>query len=333
MRRHHARELFLQSLSNLKAAIEPEQARIKARNERTLELLPKVESAAIRFVRCGHAISGFDEELNRRATYLATATATGTAYQQARTEFISKIPRPSRRKYAAETLKKLKHVAYQFPQNISELRSCAEKLSWVKNELPINSPLSHALIAWQAAAGDILDRAQLWAVDGCRYLRMISGGEPENPLWRAESRLLDDILNAAAGLAEDVLVEANAGETRTAATSQGKRVVQAKRSTQKGDARTKIISALTTWHKYDGQSCLKTDPVGNNELARMAKVAESTASKFFSTEFGGRDKYLRACRNTTALIASLKTLNGEFQPRHMLGGLSEAAAPIEDSDG
>lgn len=103
-----------------------------------------------------------------------------------------------------------------------------------------------------------------------------------------------------------------------------------KRSTKRGDARVKIIAALTKWHQYDGESCLKTDPIGNNKLARLAKVANSTVSKFFNDEFKGSNHYLRACLDAVQLIASLKMLNGDFQPSILQGNLIEPVVSGND---
>ncbi len=108
--------------------------------------------------------------------------------------------------------------------------------------------------------------------------------------------------------------------------------IKTKRSTQNGEARIKIIAALAMCHEYDGESCLRTNPVGNNELARRARAAESTVSKFFKDEFGGRDGYLRACQDVSKLIASLRVLNNELRPRNFLGRLSGGEVDSSDAD-
>jgi hypothetical protein len=93
-----------------------------------------------------------------------------------------------------------------------------------------------------------------------------------------------------------------------------------KQSTQRGDARTKIIAALTRHHEYAEGSCLNPRPVGNNELARLARVSESTVSTFFKAEFHGHSKYKAVCRETPLLTAALKLLNEEFAPHYLYGG-------------
>jgi hypothetical protein len=93
-----------------------------------------------------------------------------------------------------------------------------------------------------------------------------------------------------------------------------------KQSTQRGDARIKIIAALTKHHEYAEGGCLNPRPVGNNELARLASVSESTVSTFFKVKFHGHSKYRAVCRETGLLTAALKLLNEEFAPHNLYGG-------------
>jgi hypothetical protein len=92
-----------------------------------------------------------------------------------------------------------------------------------------------------------------------------------------------------------------------------------KRSTAPGDARAKLVAALTKHHQYAGGSCLNLLPIGNNELARLAEVSESTASDFFTTEFKGHSKYKALCQDTGGLAMALKLLNGEFASHFLYG--------------
>ncbi len=87
-----------------------------------------------------------------------------------------------------------------------------------------------------------------------------------------------------------------------------------KKGTAKGDAKSKLVAALTQHHKYSEGACLNMEAVGNNELARLARVGTGTASEFFKTHFKGLNKYRACCRDSSKLIASLKLLNGEFTP-------------------
>jgi hypothetical protein len=93
----------------------------------------------------------------------------------------------------------------------------------------------------------------------------------------------------------------------------------AKRSTKKGDGRVKLIAALTKHHDYANGSCLNTEPINNNELARLAGVDKATASAFFKKEFAEHSKYVARCRDAAGLAAALKLLNGEFAPKDLCG--------------
>ena len=99
-----------------------------------------------------------------------------------------------------------------------------------------------------------------------------------------------------------------------------------KRSTERGEGRTKLIAALTKHHQYADGGCLNLEPIGNNELARQAEVDRATASAFFRKQFKGHGKYKAACTDSGRLVTALKLLNGEFAP-HLLYG---AKPPNED---
>jgi hypothetical protein len=92
-----------------------------------------------------------------------------------------------------------------------------------------------------------------------------------------------------------------------------------KRSTVKGGGREKLIAALTKHHDYANGSCLNLELIGNNELARKAKVSPSTASEFFKKYFKGWKKYRAICNRGDAktLVAALKLMNDEFRPCHL----------------
>lgn len=92
-----------------------------------------------------------------------------------------------------------------------------------------------------------------------------------------------------------------------------------KASTVKGEARAKLIAALTLHHKYQDGGCLNLKRIGVNGLAREADVAPSSASVFFKREYGGHKRYTVLCRDPGRLVESLKVLNGEFSPM-MIGG-------------
>lgn len=107
------------------------------------------------------------------------------------------------------------------------------------------------------------------------------------------------------------------------------RAKKSKRSTERGEGRAKLIGALVKHHKYADGSCLNLEYIGNNELARLAQVSESTASTFFSKEFEGHTKYRALCRDASQLVAALKLLNQDFSPHHLFG----RCPPGEDERG
>jgi len=104
---------------------------------------------------------------------------------------------------------------------------------------------------------------------------------------------------------------------------------KSKRSTARGDARLKIIAALTKHHRYAQGSLLNQEPMGVVELERVAGVSRSTASGFFTAEFKGHAAYKRTCRDKGRLIAALKLLNGEFSPS-LLYGSDPEGTPEDD---
>jgi hypothetical protein len=100
-----------------------------------------------------------------------------------------------------------------------------------------------------------------------------------------------------------------------------------------GEGRDKLIAALTAHHQYAGGSCLNTTPIGNNELARLADVSYSTASKFFNDKFKGYTRYKAICRDAGKLVVALKLLNNEYAPHYLLGEKAAAwADPKQDDD-
>ena len=134
-----------------------------------------------------------------------------------------------------------------------------------------------------------------------------------------------------AKLAADTNGEVSQAEPAEA-TSKTTTPTKAKRSTEKGEGQAKLIAALTKHHKYADGSCLNLEPVGNNELARLAEVSESTASAFFNKQFGGHTKYRAICSDATRLIAALKLLNQEFSPHHLFGAKPPGEDEREDEE-
>jgi hypothetical protein len=105
----------------------------------------------------------------------------------------------------------------------------------------------------------------------------------------------------------------------TAAQEPPTRSPKAKRSTEKGEGRAKLIAGLTKHHQYANGGCLNFEHIGNNKLAGLAKVDRATASAFFKKEFGSHLKYRAACNHGVRLAMALKLLNGEVRARSLFG--------------
>jgi hypothetical protein len=93
---------------------------------------------------------------------------------------------------------------------------------------------------------------------------------------------------------------------------------QTKRSTVKGEGQLKLLASLLKHHRYAEKDSLNQTPIGNNELARQAGVADSTAHSFFAKEFKGHVNYRRICMDENKLCAALKLLNKDFRPALLL---------------
>ncbi|CAN5183071.1 hypothetical protein BH11PLA2_BH11PLA2_07720 [soil metagenome] len=94
---------------------------------------------------------------------------------------------------------------------------------------------------------------------------------------------------------------------------------KSKKSTERGEGRAKLIAVLLKHHRYADASCLNMDPIGNNVLAKVAKVSPSTASTFFTKEFESHVKYRKICTDSAKLTASPKKLNCDFSPHNLYG--------------
>ncbi len=170
-------------------------------------------------------------------------------------------------------------------------------------------------------------------------VRFVVGEDPSNPLEFSGgqyARLLglqliaDVILRTLAVVAEHVVIAMDryeqsrdpklADNAKPSIIRNGgvMKPLPPKRSTQPNEARDKLISLLTKHHRYNNGSCLNTDPIKNNELARMAEVDRGTASRFFQKEFGGYERYRVSCNQPALLVTTMKALNNEFAPRHFL---------------
>jgi hypothetical protein len=96
--------------------------------------------------------------------------------------------------------------------------------------------------------------------------------------------------------------------TATPVASAGKR----KKSTTRGDGKTKLLVALALHHKYSPSGCLNLEPIGCNEIANLIVVSGSTASLFFARNFGDCLGYTAICRDAKKLFEILKSLYDEY---------------------
>jgi hypothetical protein len=92
-----------------------------------------------------------------------------------------------------------------------------------------------------------------------------------------------------------------------------------KRSKPRGAARQLLVAKLNAHHHYDDGCSLNLEPIGNNEIASLVGIDKSTASDFFTKEFGSYDNYCRTCAAPATLAAALRLLNGEVKPRDLYG--------------
>jgi hypothetical protein len=161
-----------------------------------------------------------------------------------------------------------------------------------------------------------------WLEDACRIARRLDPRDAlqpnlARPLDRNQALVELEAFRAWSRIAAQPPSHADKPLPRSddAPTEPAPAAARPKRSTGRGDGREKLIAALTKHHQYADGSCLNLEPIGNNALARLATVSESTASEFFTDEFGGHAKYKANCRDTKLLVGALKLLNGEYTPR------------------
>ena len=70
-----------------------------------------------------------------------------------------------------------------------------------------------------------------------------------------------------------------------------------KRSTTKGEAKAKLVAALTKHHEYAEGGCLNQEPISVRKLAKKADVGIASASRFFKNVFKGHKKYEKCHSN------------------------------------
>lgn len=129
---------------------------------------------------------------------------------------------------------------------------------------------------------------------------------------------LKPILDAA--VSEESIQSASSADS-VSPTNSAKVKKNTKPSHAKGDARTKLTSALLAHHQYADGGCMNWEPIGNNELARAAgNVSRSSAKAFFDKYFKGHDLYKALCRRDSQRVLNvLKALNGDFAVDELFG--------------
>ena len=101
-------------------------------------------------------------------------------------------------------------------------------------------------------------------------------------------------------------------------------------TTPPGGAQLKIVAALTRHHDYANGSCLNTEPIGSNALAKQAGVSSGSTSSFFAENFGSHVKYTHVCRTPATLAAYLKAVNAGFSPWVTFGEVPGESDPDDE---
>ncbi len=100
--------------------------------------------------------------------------------------------------------------------------------------------------------------------------------------------------------------------------------------TPRGAAGDLILAGLCVWHKYDGTGILKDTPIGVRELAKKCNLpGHSVVSKWFKAKFGGHKKYQTKCCDSSLLLHSLKTMNGDYNPDALITDTKALADPSD----
>jgi hypothetical protein len=96
-----------------------------------------------------------------------------------------------------------------------------------------------------------------------------------------------------------------------------------KRNTTRGDADAAILSALCAHHKFQDRSCGNWEPIGGNDLGKLARCAAGSVTGFWKRRYGSDDRdgtyedYRRSCVNQT-LAFELSLWRGELPAKDVL---------------
>lgn len=207
---------------------------------------------------------------------------------------------------------------------------------WEGADMPVDASLP-AVCQWLALGSRVLKNlAHLDRANRYNKRRLDNSKKVAGSYFRDGKRLLRalgriDLIRPCKENPNDVFEFLQSIEQELQKKKHGLEKARKKRSTERGEGRTKLIAALTRHHQYANGGCLNLEPIGNNELARKAHVAKRTASRFFAKEFEGHRKYQNACTDAATLITAMKMLNDEFAP-HILYGTKPPDKKIGDDE-
>lgn len=305
------------------------------------------------FVDSLYQTPDWSNELINRATFVEKRCGDESKYELARSEALKSYKgqssKLSRSKLAIRRLRSSNRPL----QLLAEVDSVRNDINKVLDDgiLDLSKASRKAFEKWERACRDVQREARVLNVDGCWYLYHIHACGEDTPSRFSKSArgmMLTDAggvnlrtiksaviamqkMAGAAGTIKPLEVSSAGGDNSELILKPPQHPKKPKRSTQKGEAKAKLIAALTLHHQYEEGSCLNQEPIGCNELASKAQVANSTASAFFAKNFGGHDKYRRMCSNLKKLIPSLKLLNGEYPPS-ILYGRSPLGEGVREED-
>jgi len=227
--------------------------------------------------------------------------------------------------------------------NVGQIRmemGLGDRPSWEEELVRHRTTLKSRLSAAELAVHPVV-RELTWAnpTAGVRFAGRTKGSHAEAIIAVAESRFGASpirLLHVRPLPFDRQAIEVglrNEHEREASDNEEAKRKKKSKRSTESGEAREKLIAALTLHHKYENGSCLNWEPVGCNQLAELAKVSGSTASEFFAKKFKGWGEYKRFCQNEVKILGSLAQLNGEMTPAVLFNRLPDEHADAEPDGG
>jgi hypothetical protein len=254
-------------------------------------------------------------------------TAPGSEYDRAKKKALASYrgypQKLSGSKLAIDNLRagKASNANPHFLSAVIEERNALERIL-EEGVLNFTQAADDAFRQWLNECRNIQRDAEPLEVDGCWYLYHVYEAAQPSPSDAAKcAKAMVGSRNLGGGTLQWILSAADSVvawiEENPAAPPMA---IKPKRSTERGEGQAKLAAALTKHHKYADSSCLNLEPIGNNQLARLAEVSDSTASAFFRKEFEGHKKYRAVCGDTTRLVAALKLLNQEYSPHHLYGG-------------